>query len=145
MKNADVLQRVVCDRKHHHDLVILFQSVPSYLVRSTRHGLRLFICSSWSHNESDSFLFLNERIKYSRHSRELPTCYTARVGGSAREVGTKYLEQQRLSTGIGHLPHRPHIYPLGEDFCLKFPSYDTRSDMLSRKFPELRGCSRQCF
>ena len=75
-----------CDRKHHHDLVVLFQSFPSYLVRSIRHGLRLFICSSWSHNESDSFLFLNERIKYSRNSRELPT-YTARVGGSPREGG----------------------------------------------------------
>ena len=61
-----------CDRKHHHDLV-LFQSVPSYLVRSTRHGLRRFFCSSWNHNESDSFLFLNERIKYSRNSRGLPT------------------------------------------------------------------------
>ena len=43
-KNADVLQRVVCDRKHHHDLV-LFQSVPSYLVRSPRHSLRRFFCS----------------------------------------------------------------------------------------------------
>ena len=39
---------------------------------------------------------------------------------------------------VGHLPHSPQICPLGENYCLEFPSYDTRSAMLSRKFPELR-------
>ena len=67
-------------------LLFYFSQSPPYLVRSTRHGLRRFICSSWSHNESDSFLLLNERIKYSRNSRELPT-YTARVGGTPRGGG----------------------------------------------------------
>ena len=136
-----------CDRKHHHDLVVLFQSFPSYLVRSIRHGLRLFICSSWSHNESDSFLFLNERIKYSRNSRVLPT-YTARVGGSVRKVSTKYktrttaaVYRDRSSLSTSQASH----VPLGENFCLKFPTYDTRSDMLSGKFPELRGHSGQYF
>ena len=67
------------------------------------------------------------------------------VEAYGRSVLNTRLGPQRLSTGIGHLPHRPHICPLGENFCLKFPSYDTRSDMLSGKFPELRGHSGQYF
>ena len=60
-----------------------------------------------------------------------------------RSVLNTRLGPQRLSTGIYHLPHRTHICPLGENYCLKFPSYDTRSSMLSRKFPELREHSIQ--
>ena len=113
-KNADVLQRVFCDRKHHHDLVVLFQSVPSYLVRSTRHGLRQFFCSSWSHNESDSFLFLKERIKYSRNSRELPT-YTARVGGSPREGG--YFRNFWVRCAAGSLEPLTFTRASSAEFC----------------------------
>ena len=63
--NAVGLQRAVCDRKHHHDPVVLFQSFPSHLVLLTSHHLRLFICCPWSGNKTHSFLFLNEEIRWS--------------------------------------------------------------------------------
>ena len=65
------------------------------------------------------------------------------VEAYGKSVLNTRLGPQRLSTGIGHLPHRPHICLLGENYCLKFPIYDTRSAMLSRKFPELREHSIQ--
>ena len=57
------------------------------------------------------------------------------VEAYGRSVLNTRLGPQPLSTWIGFLPHS---YTLGENYCLKFPSYDTRSTMLSRKFPELR-------
>ena len=64
------------------------------------------------------------------------------VEAYGRSVLNTRLGPQRLSTGINPLPHNPphwpHSCPLGENCCLKFPSYDTRSAMLSRKFLELR-------
>ena len=64
------------------------------------------------------------------------------VEAYGRSVLNTRLGPQRLSTGINSLPHSPphwpHSCPLGENRCLKFPSYDTRSAMLSRKFLELR-------
>ena len=64
------------------------------------------------------------------------------VEAYGRSVLNTRLGPQRLSTGINPLPHSPphwpHSCPLGENCCLKFPSYDTRSAMLSRKFLELR-------
>ena len=65
------------------------------------------------------------------------------VEAYGKSVLNTRLGPQRLSTGIGHLPHRPHICLLGENYCLKFPSYDKRSAMLSRTFPELREHSIQ--
>ena len=46
-----------CDRKHHHDPVVLFQSFPPHLVLLASHHLRLFVCCSWSRNETYSLLF----------------------------------------------------------------------------------------
>ena len=64
------------------------------------------------------------------------------VEAYGRSILNTRLGPQRLSTGINPLPHSPphwpHSCPLGENCCLKFPSYDTRSAMLSRKFLELR-------
>ena len=66
---------------------------------------------------------------------ETPASYQPKrqelVEAYGKSVLNTRLGPQRLSTGIGHLPHSPphwpHICPLGENYCLKFPSYDTRS------------------
>ena len=62
-KNAVVLQRTVCDRKHHHDPAVLFQSFPSHLVLLTSHHLCLFVFCSWSLNQTYSFLLLNDGFR----------------------------------------------------------------------------------
>ena len=54
----------VCDRKHHHDPVVLFQSFPSHLVLLTSHYLRLFVCCSRGNNETYSLQLLKEEIRF---------------------------------------------------------------------------------
>ena len=57
-----LFSNILCDRKHHHDPVVLFQSFPPHLVLLASHHLRLFVCCSWIRNETYPLLFLNERI-----------------------------------------------------------------------------------
>ena len=64
-KNAVVLQRAVCDRKHHYYPVVLFHSFPSHLVLLTSHYLRLFVCCSRGNNETYSLQLLKEEIRWS--------------------------------------------------------------------------------
>ena len=82
---------------------------------------------------------------------ETPACYrTIQLYGKSWWKRTKrqYKYKTRTTAAVyrdrSSTSQASHL-PLGENFCLKFPSYDTRSDMLSGKFPELRGHSGQYF